>query len=227
MPMKKSSRLSLLIFSVFVLLIVGMNYFFDRPIPVTRYGFINKKGQLVIPQEFDSVWDFHQGLAAVKKNKRLFMIDTNGKEVNKTVLKYTVDTLPLVPLDHAHRTEYKCGKLAEQLPVWREEGSRTLYRKLDTIIYNSKNAGHHTFYIYFFRKDSLAPVRMYSKAYPFSEGFALVRGGMGSKSTGGDTYYRFVDASETFVVSTPYSEAHSFSGGFAAVGSSMKDPAKH
>jgi len=223
-----SSRLTLIIFSVFVLLLVGMNYFLgDGPASVIRYGFIDTKGRLIIPQEYDSVWDFHLGMAAVKKGKRTFMIDTSGKEVNKPLQKYTVDSLPLTPPEHASHEEYKSGKFAEQLLVWKREGYPALYRVLDTVIWNSKNPGHHKFYKYFFRKDSASAIRKYDIAFPYSENLALVRGGIEGKSNKNDFSFRFVDIDEKFVITKPYPEAHSFSGGLAAVGSGVANASKH
>lgn len=44
-------------------------------------GFINLKGELVIPYQYEFAWFFNDGLAMVKKNGKYGFIDRNGKEV--------------------------------------------------------------------------------------------------------------------------------------------------
>ena len=44
-------------------------------------GFIDWTGKVVIPPEYDTVWDFSEGLARVKKNGKMGYIDKTGKEI--------------------------------------------------------------------------------------------------------------------------------------------------
>lgn len=44
-----------------------------------KYGYINTKGQKVIPLEYQQASSFSEGLAAVSKNKKFGFIDTNNK----------------------------------------------------------------------------------------------------------------------------------------------------
>src|SRR5258708_10520530 len=44
-----------------------------------RFGFINRAGRIAIPLQFDSVNDFHEGLALVTSNGKMMFIDTTGK----------------------------------------------------------------------------------------------------------------------------------------------------
>ncbi|MBT4728210.1 MAG: WG repeat-containing protein, partial [Bacteroidetes bacterium] len=46
-----------------------------------KYGFINVKGEEVIPLEYDFVEDFHQGLAVVKKDEYFGLIDSTNRLV--------------------------------------------------------------------------------------------------------------------------------------------------
>lgn len=46
-----------------------------------KYGFIDKKGNEVIPCEYDEVDYFHDGLAYVAKGNKWGYIDKSGREV--------------------------------------------------------------------------------------------------------------------------------------------------
>ena len=46
-----------------------------------KFGFINKKGEEVIPMIYDGAWDFTFGIAAVEKNSKWGFINEKGKIV--------------------------------------------------------------------------------------------------------------------------------------------------
>ena len=46
-----------------------------------KYGYLNLKGQVVIPATYDMIGNFNNGLAMVKKDNKYGFIDTNGKLV--------------------------------------------------------------------------------------------------------------------------------------------------
>ena len=46
---------------------------------VYRYGFIDKKGNVVIPAKFESIGDFKKGLAPAKLNKKWVFINKKGE----------------------------------------------------------------------------------------------------------------------------------------------------
>ena len=48
-----------------------------------KWGFIDNTGKLVIPLEFESAREFHEGLALVAKGKQKSFIDTSGRVVIK------------------------------------------------------------------------------------------------------------------------------------------------
>lgn len=52
-----------------------------------RWGFINKKGDLVIKADYEEVGNFQEGLCAVQKNNRWGFIDKNGKIIVQTIYK--------------------------------------------------------------------------------------------------------------------------------------------
>jgi hypothetical protein len=51
------------------------------------WGFINKRGEIVIPPEFDGVGDFKNGSARARKGDEIFYIDTNGVRTNQIVIE--------------------------------------------------------------------------------------------------------------------------------------------
>jgi len=46
-----------------------------------KWGFIDKTGKFVVEPQFERVWDFHEGLAAVIKNKKWGFINKQGELV--------------------------------------------------------------------------------------------------------------------------------------------------
>ncbi|RLI97118.1 MAG: hypothetical protein DRO96_01495 [Candidatus Aenigmatarchaeota archaeon] len=46
-----------------------------------KWGFIDKKGKVVIPLEYDDAGSFSEGLAWVKKNRKLGFVDKKGNVV--------------------------------------------------------------------------------------------------------------------------------------------------
>ncbi|MFB8793797.1 MAG: WG repeat-containing protein [Microcoleus sp.] len=48
---------------------------------VYKYGFINKKGQYVVPPQFDTFYGFSEGLAVVEREGKQGYVDTTGKIV--------------------------------------------------------------------------------------------------------------------------------------------------
>ena len=49
-----------------------------------KYGYVNKKGKLIVKPKYDSASKFSEGIAIVELNKRDGMIDTSGREIVKT-----------------------------------------------------------------------------------------------------------------------------------------------
>ncbi len=56
-----------------------------------KYGYVNIKGNLVIPLIYDSAGSFSDGLARVMKDGRRLYIDKTGKEIFSTNYKWTYD----------------------------------------------------------------------------------------------------------------------------------------
>src|SRR5690606_4640992 len=66
-----------------------------------KYGFINKKGKVIVPLIYDDAFPFYNGYASVKKGKKWFYIDKKGKEIQalkefETSYKPIIENLVLI-----------------------------------------------------------------------------------------------------------------------------------
>ncbi|MEE9351354.1 MAG: WG repeat-containing protein, partial [Thiotrichaceae bacterium] len=48
-----------------------------------KWGYINKKNEVVIPLKYDRAYDFHDGVAVVVSDKNRFFIDTQGRPLSE------------------------------------------------------------------------------------------------------------------------------------------------
>jgi hypothetical protein len=66
-----------------------------------KYGYLDKKGKVIIKPVFDNVGNFHDGLAKVQINKNWGYIDGSGNIViNKDILKAPTDIQTSEPLSN-------------------------------------------------------------------------------------------------------------------------------
>jgi hypothetical protein len=69
---------------------VGIEPGGDNTFRAKKNGYIDKNGKVVIPLQYDRVWDFQSnGFAQVMKNNKLFFIDRQGRKVSDVVGKTT------------------------------------------------------------------------------------------------------------------------------------------
>ncbi|MCO6498206.1 MAG: WG repeat-containing protein [Chitinophagaceae bacterium] len=78
-----------------------------------KFGFINKKGEMVIPAEYDVVGDFSQGLAFVNKGRR----EATEDEAYVPGLYGFVDTTGklVVPLKYSYAVSFNEGRALVEL----------------------------------------------------------------------------------------------------------------
>ena len=206
-----------------------------------KYGFINSKGDEVIPCKYDYACDFSEGLALVSMNGKYGFVNRNGELV--TPCKYDgaedfSEGLALVRMNGKYGFVNKKGKLiipckyvkalsfSEGMSLVRNEQYKQgfINKKGEWIIHN-KYDEVSTF------SEGLARVRIGNKygfinnhvelAIPckydyvdvFSEGLARVR--IGNK-------YGFIDNKGELVIPHKYSEAEGFSEGLARVSNGDK-----
>ncbi|QZK91043.1 WG repeat-containing protein [Flavobacterium sp. CHNK8] len=79
-----------------------------------KYGFINRKGKIIVPLIYDDAFPFYNGFASVKKGKKWFYIDKNGNELQflekfETSYKPILSNLVLVSDDK--KNKLKKGQL--------------------------------------------------------------------------------------------------------------------
>ncbi len=80
-----------------------------------KWGFINKKGIIVINNKYDNVQDFSENLAAVEINRKWGYIDKNGKEIIPCIYNSTMkfsENLAVVEKNSRYGYINKDGKLA-------------------------------------------------------------------------------------------------------------------
>ena len=56
----------------------NQNQIVDEDHPIFKYGYIDKRGEEIIPLEYDYAYDFHEGKAWVRKGEKYGCIDVNG-----------------------------------------------------------------------------------------------------------------------------------------------------
>jgi len=228
MSSKASSRFEtiLIIFffstSLILLLFVTGVFHFKAPAgPPIKYGFLNKQGRLEISLEFDSVGDFHHGLATVKKNRQVYVINQQGQRTDSKPFRYQIDSLPIHHLMESHsRVEYAQLDKPYALMAPLQYG-KVLFRILRRKYCASDQETHCTFdFSYaFIDVQNGTKALQFEEAFPYSDSVALVHGQY-DKMWPQISYSRnwaFINTEGQYICRPVYIDAHSFSEGLAAV----------
>ncbi len=223
----KTERFILLLFAgvaaTILLFVTGVFHIHFSSTPAVKYGYINTMGKAVIPFEYDSVGDFHNGLATVSKDAKLFVIDTAGIRVNAKPFVYRKDILEIT---HILNTR-SAGEFTAMNKAYARVGpasfGKTLYR-IQRANQRKKDAPEQACFdfVYMFIDSLPTPgnYRMYEEAFPYSNGLALVR------NETAKTRFRewqkhnwgYIGLDGSYRIRPLYTDAHSFSEGLAAVG---------
>jgi|GEM_PF-2674070 hypothetical protein len=209
---------------VVVLFATGVIRFNTSAGPPVKYGFLGTDGELVVPIEYDSVSDFHQGLATVYKNGKPFVIDRSGHKVDTPPFHYRIDTL-----NTAHIRISSDGKEKSELnhlftPMGGTSDGTTLFRILRK---HGSGKGNELVYdfAYFFVTPSapVAKAKLYEEALPYHDNLAAVKNEIGKiwKSRWSEKSWGFIDRDGNYKAGPYYCDVHSFSEGLAAVAIKM------
>lgn len=159
-----------------------------------KYGFINKKGQIIIEPQFDGVDNFSDGLAGIYVRGEEF---SNGfiDETGKLVIQPQFDI---------------SGKFSEGFAWVGFDPEKTAYKLGNLTLYTSQSSHSFNYNIGFIDKmGKFITEPIFSFARDFSEDVAVVR----TK----DNKFGFIDKSGKFVIEAKFDWANSFSEGLALV----------
>ncbi len=160
------------------------------------WGFIDKEGNEVISCKYDEVRDFHEGLAAVKKDRKYYFINKTEEVVNKVKLVYIKDLKKDSAPDYENVTkvipyeyDFRINPLnfhEELLMVKNDYGLWGFFDKKGNEVISCK----------------------YNEVRDFHEGLAAVnKNGL----------WGFIDKEENEVISCKYDEVRDFHEGVAAI----------
>jgi hypothetical protein len=189
--------------------------------PPLKYGFINTAGKAEIDLFYDSVGDFHNGLATVKKDGKVFVIDRNGNKTGVAPFHYQIDSLNI-----KHFIVLSPGEDSDSLrqhfsEIGKEQFGKKLFRILrDRKVNNkSKEVSYDFVYTYIDTQHKADHPPIYEEALPYHDSLSLVHAEYGKKWPHPSYFHNwaFIDLQGKYVTRPIYARAHSFSEGLAAV----------
>lgn len=158
-----------------------------------KYGFINKNGEMVLNPQFDYAYDFYNGVAIVSCNERVVtlpkgqfdfdinrvskyaLIDRTGKFVTDTIFDACnpfSEGLALVESDGKYGYINTSGNyVIEPTFIWAKDKANypaNFSEGKAVVRYGDK-------YGYINKKGKIIIIPVFSYAYPFKEGFAVVK----------------------------------------------------
>ena len=184
-----------------------------------KYGYLDEKGEEIIPAKFQRAGLFRNGLAAVKEDDKWGYIDLNGEYViepmyddansffaNVTEVKQNDESLIInqngeikqrgILIPDSYRTE-ECQQ--EGLMVVYNENGKYGYMNVD---------------------GDLIVEPKFKEAYPFSDGVGLVN--MAVSEGSAESYYGYIGTDGNYVIEPKYSNARNFNDGYAYVNHSKE-----
>lgn len=170
-----------------------------------KYGYVNNKGEEIIPLQFDSASDFIEGYAAVKKNGKWGFINEMGNNI--TGFEYDdvndfSEGLAYTEKEGNKGFIDKTGILV--IPIQYDSATK-FQQGLATIIKNEKQGLIN-------RQGELIIPPKYSLIYPFENDLAV--------ALNNDNKFGFIDKTGEVIIPFVYDRAMSFYGNASAV---MKD----
>ena len=166
-----------------------------------RYGFIDKKGNIVIPAKYSDAGGFFEGLARVEVNGKYGFIDKNDNMVIPAKYDNTIgfsSGFAPVKVNGKWGLIDKSGNMV--IPA-KYNGTMSFFDGLARVEVNGK-------YGFVDINDTMVIPAKYDDAWGFSEELARI------KHTG---KYGFIDRNDTMVISAKYDDVRNFSEGLACV----------
>lgn len=174
-----------------------------------RWGYIDKKGKMVIPPKFACANDFSQGLAAVgitnaKGDTRGMYINKQGKTVFTHEFRCNAGRFSQgLAIVGERRIINRTGRTVTSIPNNLQIALFPIISENLIPVYNSQGVG------FIDTKGKIAIPLQFSMVYPFAEGMALAMG----KDRGRN--FQFIDKKGKFVSLTSQPLAGTFSQGLA------------
>lgn len=190
------------------ILVPSKNYF------GTRYGLIDRSGNIIVQPQYEDVRPFSEGMAAVRKGFNWGFIDSTGKEIIKPEYSAVSDFkngFARVTINFSHGYIDKKGKILGKIQYSDTKDFSEGLAAVQIASDQGLNWG------YINEKGEVAIPFMYKEVYDFSDGLGIVRDNTTSYDFFAPSNYYFVDKSGNRVHQGTYNGIKRLSGGYSIV----------
>src|SRR5262249_43249885 len=190
-----------------------------------KWGYVDKKGEVVVPIQFNSAHSFSDGLAYVSDSAGMRFLDKSGKAVIDLGNSYSVgdfhEGLASAHIDRSlagkdgltHLIDRQ-GRTALVVDGWVDE----FHEGMAAVVVRGGEAqsNGNLSYGYIDHEGNVVIRPRFGEAKDFSEGLAAVRTKKTTVYGRGDTW-GYIDKTGKYQIEAVYNEAHGFRGGVARV----------
>lgn len=175
-----------------------------------QYGYVNKKGEIVIAAQFDEAGDFEKGYALVKKDGKSFYINTEGKVFTDT----PQELIPDFSIKHADNKYFIADKAGKRVVDLNYDSVDDFYEGRAAVVKNKKMG-----YIDTSGKEIIPCIyeEFIEHSPRFSEGLAPVQLKTNAKGDDRDYKQGFIDKEGNIVVPVEYDHVGTFGDGAVLV----------